>query len=354
MSSQILPSNVTAQAFLAAELVIIIVPALFVALRLWNNLRLNKRILIDDWLAVLALCLLTATAVFYYEEITNLDSPTTTLRWIGNVRRRELISHNPRSGSEDVFVLVITASSFIALFGSYFAKAPILIMYVRIFGVKTWLRNICYGLLVADFLFAAGPAVYLTVVCQPNRQVLDVAWLDRCIDNGLAIGVWNGSVAVFTDLVIFILPLPVIAKLHLARSRKISLAMVFMVGFLGLTASSVTLYFRGTSLAADGTSANEVGQMLGQSIELSIAIIVGCVPAIRALWFTHVIDMPLYSKPLSSFSSRRSKRTQTQMLPASKEAPSGASTENMVPPAHAYVELSVVKVPMATHYGAAT
>ena len=32
----------------------------------------------------------------------------------------------------------------------------------------------------------------------------------------------------------------------------------------GLVASSVTLYYRGTSLTGKGTSANEVGQMLGQ------------------------------------------------------------------------------------------
>ena len=34
--------------------------------------------------------------------------------------------------------------------------------------------------------------------------------------------------------------------------------------YSGLVASSVTLYYRGTSLAGKGTSANEVVQMLGQ------------------------------------------------------------------------------------------
>ena len=105
-------------------------------------------------------------------------------------------------------------------------------MYIRIFGIKAWLRYICYSILLIYFLCVAGAAIYTTAVCQPNRKILDLVWLENCIDKGLAIGVWNGSVAVFFDIIIFILPLPVLLGLQIPRSRKIGLVAVFMFGFL--------------------------------------------------------------------------------------------------------------------------
>jgi hypothetical protein len=151
-----------------------------------------------------------------------------------------------------------------AVFTVYFAKVPILLLYLRIFGVHRGVRIVSWTLLTVPLIMLVGAAIYGAAVCSPENKTLDLVWLQGCIQPSLRIGVWNGSVSVVVDIIIFVLPLPVIAGLNLDRKKKVALAMVFLAAFLGIAASGVTLYFRGVALAGRGSSGAEVGQMLGQ------------------------------------------------------------------------------------------
>lgn len=53
----------------------------------------------------------------------------------------------------------------------------------------------------------------------------------RCIDNQVQ---WfsNAGINILTDVIVFVLPLPVIGKLNLARGQKYSLLGIFCLGFL--------------------------------------------------------------------------------------------------------------------------
>ena len=70
--------------------------------------------------------------------------------------------------------------------------------------------------------------------------------------------------------------------------------------------------------------------------EHSIAIMVGCAPALRSLWIAQVINTGLYSKLQSAFSSTRF--TQPQSIPPTRK-PSGDSIDRIVGISHDYIEL---------------
>ncbi len=198
------------------------------------------------------------------------------------------------------------AVGFLAAFGAYFAKLPILILYLRIFWIHASVRVVSWILLTVPPVLLAGGAVYGAIACSPENKVLDENFLKKpnCIQPSLGIGVWNGTIAITTDIVIFVAsstcgdeaesPVPEENRCWFRVSRRVivsclrySLLLLYItyllifvspssVAFLsvqsnlpdtnatasGITASAVSLYFRASSLA--GVPGSEVGQMLGQ------------------------------------------------------------------------------------------
>ncbi len=112
------------------------------------------------------------------------------------------------------------------------SKAAILALYIRVFGTVRWLRLTSYGLIVFTFLFYWSNVVIAAVYCLPRNGA---PWNDtafaRC-SSPVASAIVNGVFGVVADLVLFILPFPVLHKLHLGRQKKIGLCIVFSVGFL--------------------------------------------------------------------------------------------------------------------------
>ncbi|KAK4220443.1 hypothetical protein QBC38DRAFT_345721, partial [Podospora fimiseda] len=104
--------------------------------------------------------------------------------------------------------------------------------------------------------------------------------------------------------------LPILSSLPLPKGQKIGLFVVFLTGIFAFAASIVSLYLR-ISLyknaanpdfstphlfATDNKKTNSV-------IESSIAIVVGCVPAIWAFWCNYIIGSTIYTMIRSGFSS---------------------------------------------------
>lgn len=98
--------------------------------------------------------------------------------------------------------------------------------------MRVWLRRACQATLVTTLVLLAGCAVWGSVTCSPVGRALDAEFVAVCIEQGLSRGLLNGAVALASDVVIFVLPLPVIAKLQLPLRRKVGLGLVFFTGFL--------------------------------------------------------------------------------------------------------------------------
>jgi hypothetical protein len=86
------------------------------------------------------------------------------------------------------------------------------------------------------FLIIAGLWMVLSgfLFCIPVRDFWNVNYKEHtghCLPEG---PVWyaNAVMQIFTDVVILILPMPLLSKLHLPRRQKVGMMLVFGVGVL--------------------------------------------------------------------------------------------------------------------------
>ncbi|KAI0976664.1 hypothetical protein F4678DRAFT_120418 [Xylaria arbuscula] len=197
----------------------------------------------------------------------------------------------------------------------WFSKAPILFLYIKLFGVSHWLRWTSYAtLLITGLVYLAG-LIYTLVMC-PTDQVTLIAYQTCAHSNTLA-GVISGFVSVIADAIIFILPIPVIFGLQLETSKKIGLSVTFLSGILGIAASIVALYYKYQALSGDGTQL--IAPIFFFTIEAFVALAVGCAPAIRSFWIRYISKSSVtnatggsgYSHVLSIRASNKTPRNHT-------------------------------------------
>jgi hypothetical protein len=71
----------------------------------------------------------------------------------------------------------------------------------------------------------------------------DATVLQNC--NHLQVpGLVHGAINCFADIVMVILPLPIIMKLHVSRSKKFAISGIFASGLLALVCSILGIYYR--------------------------------------------------------------------------------------------------------------
>ncbi len=117
-------------------------------------------------------------------------------------------------------------------------KSAILALYIRLFGTIRWIRLTSYGLIIFMFLFYGSNVVIAATYCLPrNGAPWDTTALARC-SSPVASVVVIGAFGVVADLILFALPFPIIYQLQLTRQKRISLTILFLVGFLYVPSSS--------------------------------------------------------------------------------------------------------------------
>lgn len=132
----------------------------------------------------------------------------------------------------------------------FFAKAAILLLYLRAFRPTLWLRLGVYITLAILFCSYWMTGKYMcTVICRntcPNKITVPLG-LVYCMPHngnpwGFAVlancnhlatpGLVQAGMNIAADITIFVLPLPIIAKLQMPTSKKVALAGIFATGIL--------------------------------------------------------------------------------------------------------------------------
>jgi hypothetical protein len=114
-------------------------------------------------------------------------------------------------------------------------KCSIVLLYRRVFllkGVRSTC-NIILAFLVGWYLWAILSAI---LTCNPVSKFWDPTLPGHCFDF-TALWFSNASVNILTDLTLVILPIPLVASLHLPRRQKVAIWALFATG--GLYVSSL-------------------------------------------------------------------------------------------------------------------
>lgn len=127
-------------------------------------------------------------------------------------------------------------------------KISVLLAYRRIFRGKAFnIVSLC--MIVICTLLALAFLITSALQCHVRNWSLKyVAWSHRrhCIQAATS---WSGYAIsdVITDLIILLIPLPLIWQLQLTTSKKVSVLMVFLLGSfstaVGVVRMAVILYF---------------------------------------------------------------------------------------------------------------
>ncbi|KAI1279494.1 hypothetical protein F5Y07DRAFT_44292 [Xylaria sp. FL0933] len=232
-----------------------------VVLRLVANWKYNRRLLIDDYISVSAIPLLIAVAVLSDKAGNGF--------------------HDPDIAPYTVAQLAV-AISVVTPLALWTCKAPILFLYLRLFGIKKWLRIISYVTLALTAAVYISGIVAIPPACTPHSSDLSEAFVDNCQTRTRMINVYLGSFSVLADVIILVLPLPVVFGLKLLVRSRVGLAFLFLSGLFAIGASIISLFFKAQSLRLPTTSL--ALSILATITECSVALIVGCVPPLRVLW----------------------------------------------------------------------
>ncbi|KAI0190829.1 hypothetical protein F4808DRAFT_257964 [Astrocystis sublimbata] len=245
----------------ALKSLFVILAGIAVSLRLIANWRYNRKLLIDDFISVSAIPLLVAVAVLSDLAGNGFHDPS-----IEPYRVAQL-------------AVAISVSTPLAL---WTCKAPILFLYLRLFGIKKWLRITSYTTLVLTAAVYASGIVAIPPACTPHSHDLSDEFIMGCQTRTRMINVYLGSVSVTADVVILILPMPVVFGLKLVVKSRVGLIFLFLSGLFAIAASIISLFFKAVSLDRPTTSL--AVSILATITECSVALIVGCVPSLRVLW----------------------------------------------------------------------
>ncbi|KAF3492349.1 uncharacterized protein GIQ15_01866 [Arthroderma uncinatum] len=215
---------------LSLGLALICISIACLSLRLFANYRRTRRLCLDDYL-----CLLGEVAGVGYWAV------------IYSVARDGTAKHSwdaPISVITSSFIKKHFAQQMLSLPALWATKAAVLALYIRIFDSTRWMRRTCYACIVIMFLFYGANVVLAIVYCLPRRgDPWDAAVLDRCGDPG-ALSVSIGAFSVFSNIVLFCLPFPIIFERRLAPPKIIGLTGVFLVALSTLTTSIMALRYR--------------------------------------------------------------------------------------------------------------
>ncbi|TRX88462.1 hypothetical protein FHL15_010652 [Xylaria flabelliformis] len=249
----------------------IILCTLFVTLR-FVSLRVGRRpIGLEDWLILpawiveLGLCANGISSVIY-----------------GGVGRHEayVLKYEPHAFETWAQTLFVTE----LLYGLVFPieKTTILLLYLRLFRIHRWFRITTYLLITYIWLWGISEVIVAISQCIPIAYQWDKSLNGHCIDQ-LAYYRWVSVPNVIHDVIMLILPLPMVWSLQIDLRQKLALSGVFLIGSIGCIASFVRLsiFFKLNALS-DNTWAS-IQLQSWTLAETGVILISACLPALWPL-----------------------------------------------------------------------
>ena len=115
----------------------------------------------------------------------------------------------------------------------FFARLALFLLYHRLFALNRWTRIAIYFGIALNGLFYLASCIALIILCIPRRgeSWTSTSYATRCY-HAEAMGDVQGIFGLISDIYIFILPLPVLYRLHMSLKKKLGITAVFLTGLM--------------------------------------------------------------------------------------------------------------------------
>ncbi|KAK2616193.1 hypothetical protein QQS21_000825 [Conoideocrella luteorostrata] len=258
-------ANVAYLVYIPTAVFVVICPTL-VALRFWTRLKHGGKIGADDYMTLIALMSTLLTCGFLFGSCQH-----------GMGRHFATISDQEKIPTLKYFFMAqVTYKAAINL-----TKCCILLLYLRIFSIVRWFRMSCWAMLTIVAMYCAASVLVTIFQCNPISRAFNKAMPGTCMNNTKF---WyaNAGFSIATDIIILLLPMPLVYKLDVPRFQKIALMAVFAIGIFVV----ITSCLRITSLDILATSPDmtyDIANVMWTIIEPNLAVVCACLPILRPL-----------------------------------------------------------------------
>ncbi|CAH0050408.1 unnamed protein product [Clonostachys solani] len=164
-----------------------------------------------------------------------------------------------------------------------FIKSSICLTILRI-AIIRWQRILLWTIIGCSFFVAVMLDIFILVECQPMQRI----WYEApgwCYPDSakVAITFITSGINIVTDWICTILPIFIIWKLQMPKQRKIALCAVLGAGSLASIATLVRLPSAKAYFETDDYLKVLGTKVTWTIIETDVAVIAGCLPALRRL-----------------------------------------------------------------------
>lgn len=175
------------------------------------------------------------------------------------------------------------AYAIVILYTSSFTltKISILLQYLRIFNV-TNIRKLCYIQIAIVSVYGVWLFFSSVLNCVPIARNWDKTVQGKCLPT-TPLWLTNAALNILTDIMIVLLPMPVISSLMLPLKQKLWLTIVLAFGLLVCVVSFLRLNSLYLGSKTTDPTWDFVGVAIWTSVELNTAIICACLPTLKPL-----------------------------------------------------------------------
>lgn len=192
-------------------------------------------------------------------------------------------------------------------------KLSILMQYLRIFSSRTT-RSLCYTLLFCLLPFACWAVFGGTLLCTPVRKLWEPQIPGHCMS---AEKYWLSVAGTNTglDFTVLLLPIPAISALRLPRKQKMSLFLVFTLGFCVCVTSLARLATVLTTSDEGHYVVSGIWAIIWSTVEANVGIICASLLALKplvAIVFPRIMkdtEIPKHCLRLSTVETGTAERT---------------------------------------------
>ncbi|KAH8203669.1 hypothetical protein TruAng_002199 [Truncatella angustata] len=307
-----MPGTYSKELMIGLAVGFIIIPSIFVALRILAKWSKGNRLRLDDWLCFGSLAVgITCSVLQLYAAID------------GQLGQHQSTGPDGQPILDDPRFLTKFAVNVISPIGFGFVKASILVLYKTIFQHIRPFRWAVYGMLTIVVIWAVSFFFANLFTCLPITPLIEPFYGNKCVDT---YSLWLSVLVtdLIVDVGILIMPIPLVLRLHLPWKDRLGVLGMFLLGTI-VVAISIARLVQSLEVAAEfGLHYNDETYYTSPiffwaNIELAVAIVSSCLPTLRPLW--------IYLFPTSPTTTQK---TSTQYIQISDPVRQGGKDRDSV------------------------